>query len=35
MKSVKSNKLNHISILRNIALICVVLGHAGCIYAGK
>ncbi|MCR1849934.1 acyltransferase [Paeniclostridium sordellii] len=35
MKSVKLNKLNHISILRNIALICVVLGNAGCIYAGK
>ena len=28
------NEINHITILRNISIILVILGHAGCIYAG-
>ena len=31
----KVNKLQDIDLLRNIAIILVLLGHAGCIYAGK
>lgn len=29
------NDLNNLKILKNIAIILVLLGHAGCIYAGK
>ncbi|MEG2917972.1 MAG: acyltransferase [Clostridium sp.] len=31
----KNNEINYISLLKNIAIILVVVGHAGCIYAGK
>ncbi len=31
----KLNKLKDIELLKNIAIVLVLLGHAGCIYAGK
>lgn len=30
-----NNDLNNLKLLKNIAIILVLLGHAGCIYAGK
>lgn len=33
-KEYNKNEINHITILRNISIILVILGHAGCIYAG-
>lgn len=35
MNEVKKNSVDNISILKNLALIFVLLGYAGCIYAGK
>lgn len=30
-----NNDLNNLKLLKNIAIILVLLGHAGCIYADK